>query len=168
MQHVPPESPSPILRVTFWQPGESKVLRDDGRTQRWVSVPYMHAEWLYLAQRGFIPYAQLPGGGQGDPRVARELRKMLSRPGRPPTSYKHEWVTSFEEIWARETDLYEGEKRAELDDAQRPTKLGVCWLVACADYLVHPERFNGDPSLERSDGLAARRVWAAVNRLSKR
>lgn len=104
----------------------------------------------------------------------RRLREQISTTikrgrGRPREAHVGEWEAKFDELWREEVDRYERETCAQLDDARKPTKFGVSHIVACADFLIHPERFpKGNPSLEKEDGPAARMVWDGVKRSRKR
>jgi hypothetical protein len=94
---------------------------------------------------------------------ARELLTFLSRPGRPPAEYHQEWLSRFREL---HSELCANHAAYHIDGDRPPTRLGTAQLIAIEDFARHPERWKYDPRTNLK--AAERRVWDAVNGLSKR
>jgi hypothetical protein len=97
---------------------------------------------------------------------AREMRRLLSQPGRPPSDYKHEWLTRWSKYYSEACAEHEN---YHIDGEQGPSKIEIAYEVAVDDYDAYPGDLKRWPYDPREDPVRAKhRVWDAVNRLSKR
>jgi hypothetical protein len=94
---------------------------------------------------------------------AEEMRKLLSRPGRPESDYKHEWAARWNKYYA---EAWAEHENYHVDGEQGPSKIEIAYEVGVDDYDAYPGDLKRWPYDPREYPVRAKhRVWDAVKRL---